>query len=276
MRRIAVCLACLTLPAVPAAAQPFIDLASAAMQPWLSEEGERVSWLTAQLTAPLKVGDDRLVIGSGFEHYGFDGGADLYGFSLPVAWVHQRNDRWKIAGSVITRLHSDLEAVSGDDWQAGGALLFTKKCGPSFDLKFGAYYNAEFFGPYFLPLLGIDWRVNPRWNLAGVLPNNLLLEYKVSPGKFHAGLSFRAVTHSYRTTPNAYLRVFDNQLKVFADGYLAKNVVLGAEAGRSFFRKYEAGFRSGGEKTETELLYGDDFFVRIVAAFRLRLDDPGK
>ena len=258
--------------------QPFIDLASAGFLQWHEpEEGNlNTTRLNSHLAMPVKLNKDVLVVGSAFEQYNFNAGQSVYGLSLPLAYVRTVNEKWKITGSLIPRISSDFENISSDDYQLGAALLLSRKRSETLTLKFGAFYNSEFFGFFMLPLAGIDWRVSPRLNVAGLLPRNMMVEYKWVPGKLHAGFLFRAFTNSFRTEPGQYLKVFDNQITAFADAYLLKSLVIRLEAGHSAFRKYEAGVRDHNEKIETDLGVGDDPLFRVSISYRLRLDTPAK
>ena len=46
--------------------------------------------------------------------------------------------------------------------------------------KFGLYYNKEFFGNYFMPLIGLDWKIDAKNNLFGVLPGYMIFEHRVT------------------------------------------------------------------------------------------------
>jgi hypothetical protein len=254
-------------------AQPFIDIASAGFHQW-SESGDApaASWVTSHVSVPATLGDDILLTTAAFEQYEHSD-FRVYGVSLPVAYVWKVNDRWKMTGSVIPRLSSDMEAVSSDDYQLGGAVLATRKGSDFFSFKFGAYYNSEFFGFFMLPLAGVEWKINDRLHLGGILPRKMVLEYKAAPGRIHLGGLFRSVTNSFRTLPGSYIRISDNQVRFFVDAYLFANIVMNAEMGYSVFRKYKAGSRSGGTNDEVELSSGDRPLFRLSVAYRVRFDN---
>jgi len=263
----------LPFAAVPACAQPLFDPVSVAYHQWADDRGAPgVSWLTGQVSLPVEVGKDLLVAGPAFERYAFETGSDLYGVALPVTWVHTLNDRWKASATAIPRISSDLEDVTSGDYQAGLALLATRRRSESLSWKFGVYCNSEFFGFFILPLAGIDWRVNEKLNLFGVLPNHVVLEYKIIPSQLHGGMSFKAITNSFRTVPDHYVRVNDNHLKVYADAYLSSHIVLNAEVGHSILRSVRLGYRAEGVRSETEWIGTDRFFFRVSFAYRIRLD----
>jgi len=147
-------------------------------------------------------------------------------------------------------------------------------------LKFGIYYNKEFFGNYFMPLAGIDWQINDKNTLFGVLPGNFVFEHKVSKS-FRYGSAFRALTNSYRLettdpcgngdcTGQNYLRIDDNQLGAYADTYLSKRIVLSAESGYTILRRYRFGFKGESIHQKTDY-YCDNFYFRASLVYRMAL-----
>lgn len=186
---------------------------------------------------------------------------------------------WNLLSSFIVRRNKEAEKDVEDDWQYGGALLATWKKNQSASFKLGMYYNKEFFGNFFIPLLGIDWKIDNKNNLFGVLPGSMIFEHKVGE-KFYYGSAFRALTNSYRLQPNdpcftgdcsakSYLRIDDNQLGVFSDVYLSKKIVLNGEAGYTILRRYRYGLKGNNFHLQTDYK-NDNFYFRASLAYRLR------
>ncbi len=157
--------------------------------------------------------------------------------------------------------------------QIGGAVLNTYLKKENLKFKFGAYYNSEFFGPFFLPLLGIDWNVNPKLNVFGVLPAGMTIEYKASPKKFHTGIMFRTITNSYDMNfTTSFVRINDNHLKLFFDFYLPGNTVFSLEAGHSVLRKYKLGQKINTGTVYTDNKIKDGYLFKAAFYLRLRTD----
>jgi hypothetical protein len=181
----------------------------------------------------------------------------------------------------IIRSNNEISGNTGNACQYGGAIIISCQKNEKLTYKYGLYFNREFFGNFFMPLAGIDWRINAKNNLFGVLPGNMTYEHKVS-SLFYYGATFRAVTNSYKlpvfdpcssdSSMQKYMRIDDNQLAVFIDCYLAKHVVINMEAGHSLFRKMSMGMK--GDTTplsKTILTSQDNLFVKAALAYRLRL-----
>jgi hypothetical protein len=105
-----------------------------------------------------------------------------------------------------------------DNNQAGGAVLLTYKKHPDLKYKFGLFYNREFFGNFFVPLAGIDWKINNRLQLFGVLPGNLVLERKVSRRFLLRRFLPRRHPHLTAMGFEKFLRIDDNQCRLLPTG----------------------------------------------------------
>jgi len=140
--------------------------------------------------------------------------AFIKGWALPLLWIQTFDPRWTITTGVIIRNNAEDFNLS-KAWQVGGVALVTYEKSKQLKYKFGLYYNSELSGPFFMPLLGIDWRTN-KTNIYGVLPGNLTIERKLNT-VFYYGITFRAITNSYQLYNNKFIRIDDNQLALFID-----------------------------------------------------------
>ena len=161
----------------------------------------------------------------------------VYSVAFPVTYLKSIGKKWTMAVTPLIRWNSYRAKISKESLQAGGAFLLTYKKHHNISYKAGLCYNREFFGHFFMPLIGLDWRIDPKNNLFGVLPGNFTFEHKVT-GKFYYGATFRAITNSYilhnvnpgQSNVYPYARIEDNQVGVFGDVYLTKNIVANGEA----------------------------------------------
>lgn len=266
---------------VSAIAQPYFDIGNISGQqskPFDAVKKNKeylsfTSFLNA-LNIPVNLkNENKLLISPSFELHQYDfaaSDAEVYNAALPLTFLNQwKNKKWKTAFVFIPRINkSKYYSLAGDAFQPGGAILNTFTLKENLKLKFGLYYNSEFFGNYYLPLAGIDWNINKKLNLFGVLPNALTLEWK-NAKDFHTGISFRGITASYRMGTNTWLKVEDNYVKVFVDYYFVPRHVLFCEAGHSVLRKFTSGIST--QIIDLEVAQG--WLIRAGYAFRIRLDD---
>lgn len=239
--------------------------------------------VNATLPIELKKGGDAIIINPFFDqNHATTGATDLRVRSVGgMAGFLKKNiiSKWDLMTSIIVRRNQEVDKDLKNNWQAGGLILATFKQNESRSFKIGAYYNREFFGNFFMPLLGIDWKINESTSLFGVLPGSMTLERKVRPG-IYMGASFRALTNSYRLpamdpcfsgdcSGNNYLRINDNQLGVFADIYFFKRIVVSAEGGHTILRKYRLGFKGATLHTYTDI-ENNNWYLRASLSYRLR------
>ncbi len=156
--------------------------------------------------------------------------ADYSSITLPIGMqVQLKNPKWKFTGLIIPKIAgADLSAAFSDVFQIGAYSLFTVTESEKFRYKFGLYYNREFFGNFFVPLVGVDWKVSDRFSVFGTLPQSFKASYAIFPSRVNAGLAFRSMTRSFRGEDNnTFVRYNELQFKAFFDFYVTpKNVVF--------------------------------------------------
>ncbi len=272
-------------------AQPYLDIArfnySYSPESGLGEKANSLKshFFNISLTLPIELqkDGDAFIVNPFFDHnQGGVSGKNFHVVSQGLFLGFLKKDlfkNWNFLTSFILRRNKQAGKKLEDDWQYGGIILTTWRRNQFASLKFGVYYNKEFFGNYFMPLVGIDWKINSKNNLFGVLPGSMVFEHKVSQ-KFYYGSLFRALTNSYRLqtidpcfsgdcSAKNYLRIDDNQSGIFADAYLSKKIVLTAETGYTILRKYRFGFKGKNIHLHTDYK-NDNFYFRTTLAYRLR------
>ena len=239
-----------------------------------------IQYLSVQTGLPVKMNQNFIVFNPFYESYRLkltgeqNNSLTFYSVGLPVTYLKQwKTEKWKTAFVLIPRINSDFEKISSNNYQYGGAAVAIYEKKENLKYKFGVYYNSEFFGPFIIPLLGIDWNINARTNLFGLLPGNLTLEYKIS-STLYGGINFKSITNTYRFTTinenNYYLKIADNYLKIFLDYYPMKNIAVTVEAGHTAFRKYSTGI--GDELTHLKQLK-DGTLLKAGISYRIRLTE---
>ncbi len=280
---------CLVVRQVSANAQPYIDIVNAR---WLQTKlpgshsnvvGISYNNISATLPLQLKDSKDAFILSPYYENWNLSladsGSYNVRGWVMPVSFLKNiSNSKWAILPTLIIRSNKELYKAAPGSLQYGAAIIASYKHKANLTYKFGLYYNKEFFGNFFMPLAGIDWRINDKNNLFGVLPGNMMWEHKVTKS-FYYGVTFRAITNSYRIASNryglpadtkTYLRIDDNHLSAFADLYLSKSIVINAEAGHSISRKLRFGVAEKSSSRSRVIYHKDNLFLKASIAYRLR------
>ncbi len=164
----------------------------------------------------------------------------LHSTALPLTFLHSSKDSsWSFTVTFIPRYNSEGFHFKNEFFQAGGAFINVVRINPHLKIRFGLYYNREFFSDYFVPLAGLDWQINPRLQLFGAIPNVMKLEYKMKK-YLYGGIAFKSITNSYKAANGlGYYKLEDNHLSLYADCYLTQHLVFMAEAGHTVLRKFQ-------------------------------------
>jgi hypothetical protein len=232
-------------------AQNYIDLANvywrnSPLNQTPNGDGNRFNFdlFGADLKIPVELNKrNALIIGSEYLHSRFtsnSGRIVVSSLSLQLGYQHKWNDGFRSLFMVIPKISSHrLSNPLNTTFQMGGLVLNTKNRSDQFSWKFGLYYNEEFYGPLFVPLFGFDWKFRKSHRLRIIAPIDLEYVYTTSTKfKMRYGLRFIGVNASYQLQNNLYLDKADNNIWLFSDFYLTKNVVLHLKAGHSILRKY--------------------------------------
>jgi len=282
---------------VAGSSQPFVDLLNVKYQRFPdvpfsvdSQNKLKSNQTEATLFIPLEQKNkDIIMVGGDFTQLSFSTSganaahANLFSTCMYLGYDRQlKNEKWRAMALAIPKYNSDVFKIATEDFQMGGLFMMTYKKTATLKYHFGAYYNREFFGDYFIPLIGIDWRVNQRLNVFGDLPNTMNVEYKFGKA-FYAGASMVSVISSYRIngsgTPGMYVREGDknfghDQVKLFVNAYLAEHMVIFAEAGQTFNRYYEL-YNKQMDAVSADPVYQRSrkgMFFNVGFAYRYRVD----
>lgn len=263
-------------------AQPYIDLVNIAYfnSPSTGAVGKdknqtRLDYYSISTTIPIqfKKNQDALILSPFFERWNAqvqtvtNFGNNYYGAVLPLTMLKNiPHSKWTLLTTAIVRMN-DADINRFGQWQVGGAFVAARHVRPNLTYKFGFYINSEFFGLFVVPLLGIDWRINDKTNLFGVLPASLTLERKLNR-QFFAGAVFRTFTNSYYDAGPNYMRVDENQLGLFLDYYPTKKLLLNIEAGHSILRKLRGGTW---HQINNNWNADNNMYFKFAIAYRFRL-----
>lgn len=285
-KNLVICLLILLLsPATAVFAQPYLDLVQVNYwaSPGDSGDPKKFNMMRAQASLPLvnKKDSSIFVINPIWEERWIQAGegsrnVNLRGMITWLTYTRNLNRKWSLMIAAIPRWNGEPSVQFSEGFQMGGAFLFTRKIKPGLQLKAGMYYNRELFGNFFLPLAGIDWKINNKMNLFGILPGSLVFEHKIMKS-LSWGSAFRTFTTSYSIVEGSlvgfddFVRINDVQLGVYGDLYLTKKLVLNLEAGHTILREISSALKGQSGKNNLHLLGNkDNFYFKASLQYRLR------
>jgi len=192
------------------------------------------------------------------------------GIALPVTLLTPvPHSKFLINTTLILRNNAEKTNLP-NSFQAGGFVLVNYRINPKLTIKAGLYYNREAFGNFFMPLGGLEYKVDSTLYIWGTLPGSFFIEKRLKK-RWYAGLTFKAVTNSYQLFNKKYIQINDNQLSLFSDFNLCKNFVLNIEAGHSLFRRIRLGNTGKVKQYTYDEKTNDNLLFRISAVYRIRM-----
>ena len=169
---------------------------------------------------------------------GFEAGA-VYGFSPIVGYRQRLSERLEITALALPALNSDLREVRGEDITWGGVVRAAYRHGPRRAYRLTVGYRQQFYGPQYVLLLGLDWRLGQRWRAFGDLPTSLTLSYAVAP-RTSIGFNLIGINTAYRLqVANQYVQYQQGHYGLFAESCLSAHWVIRATVAYSVTRRIE-------------------------------------
>ncbi len=142
--------------------------------------------MSPDIANPIKLHSFILQTGL-FKKFGTDLGVKMFGSNVDQG----------ILVLFAPRFMTDFQNASGKNFQFGGVVLYQKIFSEKLFMRFGVMYHQELGGPYLVPIVETDWKINSRWNLTGMWPISGKLNYKVNDN-FSTGISHFGLITSYR------------------------------------------------------------------------------
>ena len=166
---------------------------------------------------------------------------NLYGFILRTGISQKIDQNSGFQVLLLPRFMSDFYNVDIESFQLGGIAMYERRFNKDLMMRFGAMYNQEFFGPYLVPIVHIDWDVNSELSVVGMLPVYLKAKYKVNE-QLEAGFSFFGFTTTYRlghpSYQGDYMERLSIDLALYGRYHIMNNIHVEARFGYSASRYY--------------------------------------
>ncbi len=226
----------------------------------------------------------RIALGSGNENLR---DLSLYSLKAPVfAFIKLGESPWSMYADISPKLNSDFKNVGARHFQIGGMFIFYRERKKDFYWQFGLFYNQDTYGPFFMPLIGLDWKMDDRNYLSFLLPAYIIYERKLG-NKLYAGAEVELSGETYRLGGSAEENSFISQLgedkmtfltepHLFLDYHVMKHLVLYVKPGFRLFQKYEHYTESDERIPDSEYVNGtlkNNFYLETGIALRYRYDE---
>lgn len=208
---------------------------------------------------------------------------NFYSLGLTLGYNHKFTEDKSFVFVLLPRLNSDYKSINANAWQLGFLSTYNKRSSEKFLWKVGVYFNMEFFGPFVVPLFGLNWNVSDKLNIVGDLPIWAKVNYQVS-NPFALGVGYKALVGSYRLSGefnDAYISRFAIEPYLYLDFEVAKNIFLNGKVGYTMSRKYPvyakddqldwqlSFMKFGDERTQLNPVINDGVFFEFGIAYKV-------
>lgn len=202
----------------------------------------------ASLIVPVAVAADTshaVLAGLNLETLRFSGNRpgfevhNVYGITPVLGYRQRLSPRTELTALVLPALNSDLREVRGADVTWGGVVRAAYRANARRAYRLTVGYRQQFFGPQYVLLLGLDWRLGQRWRLFGDLPTSFTASYAATP-RVNVGFNLIGINTAYRLVNNdQYFQYQQGHYGLFAEAYLSTHWALRATAAYAVTRRLE-------------------------------------
>lgn len=186
----------------------------------------------------------------------------LHAFILQTGLLQKLSEKNAIQLLVVPRYTTDFNGSNSKNWQFGMIALYEHRYKTNLLMRVGGLYNRELFGPLVTPLIYLDWQLNKKWSVIGLLPINLKINYTLND-RVTTGFSHFGFTTTYRIGQEDFKGDYIERSSIdetlFLRWKMAGNIHLETRFGYSLGRVYA--HYEGDQKMDLRLSilnFGDD------------------
>lgn len=164
--------------------------------------------------------------------------------SLKFGVNKTHSEKWSGTYVLLPKLSSDFEHLTKRDFQIGVFALLKYKKNDRTNYKVGLYSNAELFGPWVVPLVGIYYlSPSSQFEVNVVAPFLADFNYKVHRS-IGVGINYAGQVRTYHlnqvsiTGNSGYVERATNEVTTYLKFNLTKSLILQTKFGHSIGRHY--------------------------------------
>lgn len=261
-----------------------------------STSESKLNEVLVDLTLPIKI-NDKLSVLSGIIYENIqtklfaEGDIKKFGSTtLKLGINKQLNENLTLTAVLLPKISSDYKSIGGEDFQLGAIALFRIKKHENKNFKVGLYANSDLFGPFFVPMFGMNY-LSPtkKFETTILLPLQADANFKISPF-LNIGANFNGQIRSYHLTnitasnKSTYLGRSTSELYGYLKFNLTKSISIQTKIGQSFGRTYEVYDKNdkvsfglpaiyiGDKRSQLNTNFSDGLIFQTVLLYRLSLE----
>ena len=199
-------------------------------------------------TIPIFLTPDKskyLLVGGNLEAFDFGGThpdfevKTVYSISPTLGFSAMLSPKFNLTTIFMPLMNSDYKQIKGSDFKFGAVVRGTYKVNDHLSWRGILGYRKQFYGPQYIVLVGMDWKVNDQWRIFGDLPSSATVSYGVNE-KVNAGFNLSVQQTSYRlNNQDRYFEYNSVNPGLFAEYYVSKNWAIRATAAYTLIRNME-------------------------------------
>ena len=220
----------------------------------------------------------------------FSGNTNLNTIGLVLGLNHTYSEKWSATYMILPKISSDLNELSGKDFQLGLLSLFNYTKRSDLKYKIGLFANTERYSLSLLPLLGLYYQSPDKKLEANLtLPISADVNYQLFE-KTKVGLNFDGLGSSYNVNKRLYIDKdtyavkSSNELFAYLMFQLGTSFYVKPKLGYSIFRTYKvfenndkvdlsvASFYLGDNRTQLNTNFEDGAIFKIELVYRVHFD----
>jgi len=196
-----------------------------------NEVNGHVASFEAFLNYPVKKLNNGVILGKmqfisqAYEDLGEPYNQKVYGLENTFFWNKELKNQDKLTVLAQVGVFSDFVDISGKDLKYSIGFRYLNHWHDRLKTGYGVGYSRQFFGHQINPFLSIDYQINDKLKLIGMLPIRPKLVYQVSE-KVHWTNEFYGNVNAFRLSEseydNSFIRI-NNWYYLSKIEYLCKN-----------------------------------------------------
>ena len=217
-----------------------------------SSEQTRVEELDLKLVFPVVIDEKNVLLTGLYANrvrvkldQNISGNINLNSINLLLGLNHTYSEKWSATYIFLPKIPSDLNGLSGKDFQLGLLSSFNYAKRPNLNYKIGLYANTERYGLSVFPLLGFYYHSpDKKFETNITLPYFANVNFQLFE-KTNVGLNFDGLGSSYNMNKRLYIDKETYAVKSSQELFAYLMIQLGtsfyvkSKLGYSIFRTYE-------------------------------------
>jgi hypothetical protein len=186
-----------------------------------------------------------LIVGGNLEAFNFSGTHPdfevkrVYSVSPTLGYSTMVSKNFNVTALLMPTMNSDYKTIKGSDIKMAAIVRGSWKVSEDLTWKAIIGYRQQFYGPQYVALVGMDWKVNEKWQVYGDLPHSLTTSYAVNE-KVNTGFNLFVQNSTYRLdNQDRYFEYNTVNPGLFLERYISSRWAIRATGAYTLIRNME-------------------------------------